>query len=390
MKGGIYTNDRCPVCSEKLRHFEPNGVWCPSHPHVRAEQLVVRFGDLTKRFRSETGGYKAAFQFLTGVRFKTTEGSFDIRDYRRDNPLGFANLVDSYLVTKQETKAAYQKYRQRLRHAKKRWGNRNVKEIGYKEIELLLIELKKEELSSKYRYDILCCLRMFWSWLLKCREINHDQMPAFPEPKPKINLRKIIRKEIQEKVLEEIYRISWDFNPRIYIGGLFLATSINIRPNELRNIKEKHIDLDMGCILIPHPKEGYPKVLYRIEADIELLRQIPKGFPERHFFRHLKGNGNARPGQQFGKDYLWRWWRKACKNLKIEGVSLYPGTRHSTAVALPKFKTPEEIKRGMGTRSNKAFERYLRVTGSELRGLYETARGAKIIPLARARNSDNV
>jgi len=51
------------------------------------------------------------------------------------------------------------------------------------------------------------------------------------------------------------------------------------------------------------------------------------------FFRHGKLKGRQ-PGEQFGKDYFYHWWRRACNNLGITGVDLYGGARHSTTTAL--------------------------------------------------------
>ena len=49
-----------------------------------------------------------------------------------------------------------------------------------------------------------------------------------------------------------------------------------------------------------------------------------------------------------------------CKRLGVEGVDLYGGTRHSSARALLKKYSPDEIKRyGTLHRTNRAFERYL-------------------------------
>ena len=57
--------------------------------------------------------------------------------------------------------------------------------------------------------------------------------------------------------------------------------------------------------------------------------------------------------------YLKMWWDRACKNLGVEGVGLYGGTKHTVATALGQVLTPEEIKRGgTGSRTNKAFDRY--------------------------------
>ena len=69
---------------------------------------------------------------------------------------------------------------------------------------------------------------------------------------------------------------------------------------------------------------------------------------------------------------------QACENLGIEGVDLYGGTRHSTAVYLREIgHSPEAIKRATMHSTNKAFDRYLRISGSEVRPIYQDARGSK-------------
>ena len=98
MKGGIYSDKRCPICGAKYKHIEAKGLFCPKHPHQQPNKLVVRFGRLTRRFDS----YKEAFRLLTGVRYETDLGKFDIRDYQRDNPLGFANLAEQWLEKKKK------------------------------------------------------------------------------------------------------------------------------------------------------------------------------------------------------------------------------------------------------------------------------------------------
>ena len=92
------------------------------------------------------------------------------------------------------------------------------------------------------------------------------------------------------------------------------------------------------------------------------------------FFRHTKGNGSAKPGQQFGKDYLYNCWKRACAKLGIEGVDLYGGTRHSSVVDLRRRHSSEDVVRAMGTKTRKAWERYLQSSGDELRPLYADTR----------------
>ena len=111
-----------------------------------------------------------------------------------------------------------------------------------------------------------------------------------------------------------------------------------------------------------------------IPEDVEILKSFPKGLPELYFFRHPPGVRNCKPGQQFGQRYLYKWWKKACKNLGIDGVDLYGGTKHSSAMALRELATPEQIKRAMMTSTNKAFERYFRIESDEVRSVFELTR----------------
>ena len=77
------------------------------------------------------------------------------------------------------------------------------------------------------------------------------------------------------------------------------------------------------------------------------------------------------PGEQLGPRDLYKWRKTACENLGVEGVDLYGGARHSTALALRQFKTPEQIRRAT---KNKGFERYFRVELEEVKEVYSATR----------------
>jgi hypothetical protein len=79
-------------------------------------------------------------------------------------------------------------------------------------------------------------------------------------------------------------------------------------------------------------------------------------------------------GAVFGPRYLYRWWKRACKEVGVEDVDLYGGTRHSTVTALSKSLTPEEIKKGTMHSTNKAFERYFQKQASDAKMVYQKAR----------------
>ena len=367
MKGGIYACDgqKCPICGSSFKDNGRNALVCPNHPNQKATRFQVKFGKICHRFKS----YEAASRFLTGLRYKTDEGSFDERDYRKDLPLSFQNLAEKWLRVKKESvrPKTYRNLRNDIGKAIACWGHRNIKEIGYAEIEDFILE---QNVSQKTRHNICSCLHDFWTWLLKRRVIKLHEFPEFPEIKYELRYRRVIDKETQERVLDEIWRISHKVNPKIWLGIKWLCTYISIRPGELIKINEEHIDLKNGYLFIPTPKEKKAKNVPLIEEDIKILEALPRGFPKMPFFRHEKGNGAAKPGSRFGKDYLYKWWKRACKNLGIEGVDLYGGTRHSSAMALRKYRTPEEIKRATMHSTNKAFERYFQIEGDELRKIY--------------------
>jgi streptomycin 6-kinase len=67
----------------------------------------------------------------------------------------------------------------------------------------------------------------------------------------------------------------------------------------------------------------------------------------------------------------WRWQMRQTELMQKIRVDLYGGTRHSPAQALRKYHTPEEIKRATMHSINKAFERYFRKEGDDLRSIYK-------------------
>lgn len=94
-----------------------------------------------------------------------------------------------------------------------------------------------------------------------------------------------------------------------------------------------------------------------------------------------KGVKSCQPGQIFGDRYLYKWWKRACSNLKIDGIDLYGGTRHSSTIALTEFATPEQIKRATMHSTNTAFERYYQVSKHEVKSIYESTRcNTSVIP----------
>ena len=349
-------------------------MFCKQHTEIAANRkFVVRFGrSITKRFSN----YNEAERFLTGLRFESDKGTFDVRDYRKDNPLGFENLANKWVEQKKRTKVkpkTIQSYENYLNKAIEVWGHRNIKAIGTGEVEDFLLgdhrdKRSKKTISDKTRHNMKSCLHQFFKWV--CRREKSVEMPEFPEISFELGWRNIVTIEVQQAIIEEVKRISFDIEPKIWLGIKLLATYIKIRPDEMRNVRERDINLESGFIHIAHPKEGSKKngkFAYLDAEDIDLIKSFPRSIdPDLYFFRHMATRSGVKMGVQFGPKYFKKWWDKACDNLGVKGVDLYGGTRHSTATALGEFLTPEQIKRGgTGSATNKAFERYFQPRKTE-------------------------
>ncbi|MEW5734977.1 MAG: site-specific integrase [Thermodesulfobacteriota bacterium] len=358
MRGGIYTDQKCPKCGGVMQD-DPRRrrVCCPKHPSCEASRFRVSFGSLCKRFRS----YQEAERWLNGVRFKTDEQLFDERDYRQENPLGFETLARKWLeLKKREIKtSSWRNLRNYIGRATAAWGGQNIRSIGYAEIEDFLHS--QTDLSDKTRANLRSALHTFFTWCVRRRVLRMDQMPEFPEVHFELGWRNTVSKETQAAILAEIRKISWEIDPKIWLGVRWLCIYVELRPADLLSLRERDVDPDAGVIVVPRAskKRGGAKIVPLLPADIEFLRGFPRAFPDLPFFRHARDmGGTGWAGGKFGPKFLWRWWKRACANLGIEGVDLYGGTRHSTVTALGAVASVEDIKAATDHQTNKAFERY--------------------------------
>ena len=156
------------------------------------------------------------------------------------------------------------------------------------------------------------------------------------------------------------------------------------------SLTERQVDRARGVLIIPHPKEKRPKIIPLIKNDREILLSIPLYYnPNAPFFRHEGGISGATPGEPFGPRQLYRAWKRACSVLGIDGVDLYGGTKHSTAMGVRKLATFEEVRLMTGHRTNPSFERYFRTEGDALQTLYTKRDAAIEADNALITDSDN-
>jgi len=382
MIGGIYSDQQCPICKGRFRDDGRKGLFCPDHPQCQANRFKVKFKGVYRRFKD----YDRAQRWLVGLRFQYDNGNFDPRDYRKDNPLGFETLALRFLEIKKDEIDSYRHAENHIYKATNYWGNTNIKDIQYGDLEdFLLVKTERareilsnqktgELLSAKTRANVKATLHSFWGWLRKRRVLRLDQIPEFPEVPFELGWRKIVDKATQQSILEEVRRLSEPVNIKIWIAIKWLCTYISIRPKELRDIKEGDFEFDLKAVFIRSPKgkrgEKKSKIVPLLDEDIELIQSFPTGLPHLYFFRHGKGLKGVKVGEPFGNRLLYKYWKKACSNLNIVGVDLYGGTKHSSATALRKHRSPEQIKRATMHSTNKAFDRYFRLEMDDVRDIY--------------------
>lgn len=359
MVGGIYSRQRCPICGHLLNHKIKDGLVCPNHQHIRATRFFIKFKKTYKNFKH----FNEAERYLTGLQFKTDEGTYDPRDYRRDNPLGFTNMSNKFLASLKPKTA--ENCKAHIDHAQVIFFNRNVKEILYGDFEDFINSLIVKD---KTKNNIISTIKQFYKWMFKRQDIK--SMPEFPEIKYVLGYRNTVSADVQDRVLEEIKRIA---PLKVYLGVKWLKTYFAVRPAEMTNLLEGNIDIANAYFYFPTPKERQYKSVPILQEDVEILKQFPLSVPAMRFFRHEGGIKGTVKDQPYGEKYLYKWAKRAMDNMGVHGVDLYALTRHSTVRAKRPHYSPEQLKRAAMSRTNKAFDRYLGADDDEqIREIYSS------------------
>lgn len=287
MKGNIITTEKCCLCGQALKHDDRrHGLFCPDHPQISAvNKFVVRFG---RKIQKQFNSYDKAAQFLNGVRFKTSEGSFDAKDYQSDQPYSFINLSEKYLKRKQNLKSL-KEAKCHIKAAQKYFGHRNVKEITGADIDDYLYSL--ENISEKTRHNYMSRLSDFWKQIRKWGIITWAHMPEFPEIKYDLGYRKITDMDTQEAIIGKVFDMTDDLNPKIWLGIDLLATYVNLRPGDLLKLREIDVDVNNGELVFHNPtkKKNKFKKTRLLDHHIELIRELKSQYPalpDVKFFRH--------------------------------------------------------------------------------------------------------
>lgn len=251
MKGNIYSDEKCPLCESQFSHDErKGGLFCPSHPTQRASgRFRVAFGrGVIKRAKT----YAEAVRMLNGMRYEEDRGTFDPRDYAAGQPLAMCNALNAWLQEKsyEVQKGTLKSYRPAVRRFSEFFEYTNIKLIRLSGLKKYIIWATEKGLSGKTIDNDLNCLRHFYKTLIYDRVINVDDMPVFPKVNYEMAMRKIVTIDTQEIIVDEVKKLTYHINPRIWIGIRFLSRYPSLRPDALLGLDEKDIDYEQGKIII--------------------------------------------------------------------------------------------------------------------------------------------
>ncbi len=157
-----------------------------------------------------------------------------------------------------------------------------------------------------------------------CRREKSVEFPEFPEIEYELDWRNTVIMKVQQAIISEVKRISFNIDPKIWLGFKLLATYIKIRPGEMRNVRERDINLESGFIHIPHPKEGSNKrgkFAYLDAEDIDLIKSFPRSLdPDLYFSRHMANRSGVQIGAQSGPKFFKKWCRRRESNPRPSGL----------------------------------------------------------------------
>ena len=251
------------------------------------------------------------------------------------------------------------------------WRGLHVHEITYRNLEEWRITLGKR-VASKTASNILGEFHRFLRWLVRCGDL--DRVPEFPEIPHDSKAPKILFPDEQAAVLAAI---PWEHR------GVFLAMAHTLRPGEARGAnlddwiaREQAIHVRRACkgleavAPVATAKERNWRIVgageelaawieWRIDraTKAERLRRVGVSlFPNWRARRHLN------PDRRWSHCSITWEWKAACDAVGVSGVSVYPGTKHSTATDLiRRGVNRERVQKALGHADPRSTDHYVQL-----------------------------
>lgn len=191
-------------------------------------------------------------------------------------------------------------------------------------------------------------------------------MPEFPRRRHVRHTPRVVTLEVQDAILAAIPEDR---------RGVFLAMRLGVRPGEARAFDVADYDFGSGLLTVAHAMQGQSHEARRagtkestvgvIEVDADLRGWIEahvrprERLESRPLFRHPKARRRKGYTDRWTTSSLSYEWRKACVAVGVVGVSMYPGTKHSSATAARRAGIPlDVIQRALRHRDARSTELY--------------------------------
>lgn len=373
MKGGVYTKEKCPVCGGRFQRIGSRMV-CPIH-QTKPSRYFVQLYDkgIHKRINicSDSKGqpfvaYEQADRILTKIRAEKDAGTFDPSRYvsQKLKPLQFGNWSETWLQKKEieaqkglRAPSYIKAVRVYVRKLQDFFGDTDIRDIGTKQINDFYLSLSA---SPKYTKNIMDGLAKMLRDALIWGDIG--VLPRFPKidvPEPDIQT---IDLDKQDAIIQSIP----DKMDRVFI--LFLAR-LMLRPCEPRALFWDDIDFKRHSVHVrrhfslntirPATKSKNVKIL---PLDIELeqaLQSLPRHLTSPFVF--WKRNGHP-----FSESWARKLWKKVSQEMGVD-ISLYSGTKHSSATELADRAGIDAAQEFMGHTNRATAKKYIKANPERLR-----------------------
>ena len=314
--------------------------------------------------------YTLAEQFLIRLNWEGIEGSFDERNYAPNKPLAFTKVAEKWFEKKKKKVRHPRDIAYHLSFAYEFFRHKNICNIRYGQLQDF-VDTLPDHLKDKTKANILETLHNFFRDIVDREQDNPNPitMPKFPKVPYICEMRKILNKEDQLRILQQVKEKDFARSPKIFYGILWLLT-YGLRPGELKAVKMN--DFDNGYMKIRSYKGRVIRTIKLLLEDWNLVKQ-DNAIGEAPFWRHPNG-------EPLGRDSWYNNWKRRAGELGFHDVDLYGSTRHSSATSLSDEYTPEEIRAyWTGHTTSKSFYRYMHVEEKKKQEMYAKARGNKIV-----------
>jgi integrase len=368
MKGNVYTREKCPICGQaferdgddlvcRIHQTRPRRVFIQIYSKELRKAINIHRDSQRRSFESSG----EAFRLLTVIRAEIDKnGDFEASRYISEKlkPHLFSNWSEAWLSRKHleadkglrapsyiKTLSIYLKKYQAF------FGETDIRDITTKMINDFYLSLSG---APHYIKNILDGLENMLGDAVDWEDI--PKIPKFPNvdvPEPDT---RTIDLDLQDQVIEAIP----DQMDRAFI--LFTAREM-IRPSETRALQWQDVDLKHDRVVIcrhfslnqlrPTTKA---KQIKRLPLDGEVKRVLT-GLP-----RHLTSPFVfwKRDGKSFSESWARKLWKRVALTVGVN-ISLYQGTRHSSATEAVNRVGLDATQEFLGHTSRAMTRRYAKV-----------------------------